>query len=211
MESAVTRTSEARPGPATSLEGSEPLREAASTGAARPRALILVENNSVPSDRRVWGISQALAEAGWEVVVVSPQGISGEEQSLFEVLDGISVHRYRQRSAGRGLAGYMREYPSALWHTWRLIRRLVRERAFDVVHVCNPPDFLVFAAWPARRRGARVVFDHHDLTPELFLSRFGGRHRWLYRASLLLERLSLARADIVLATNESYKQVACTR
>ena len=177
---------------------------------AVPRVLILVENNSVPSDRRVWSISLALVQAGYEVVVVCPQG-SGDQRASQEVRDGVQIHRYPPVFASGGPAGYLREYGSALWHIWRLVGRLSRERPFDVVHACNPPDFLLFAAWPARRRGARFVFDHHDLTPELFLARYGRRHRWLHRLTLLLERVCFATADVVLATNESYRLVALTR
>lgn len=175
-----------------------------------PRVLILVENNSVPADRRVWSIATALTRAGCEVVVVCPQG-NEDQRSPFELRDGVQIHRYPLSSASGGMRGYLREYRSALWHTWRLVRRLSRERPFDVVHACNPPDFMLFAAWPARRAGARLVFDHHDLTPELFLTRYGERHRWLHRLTLLLERLSFATADVVLATNESYRLVALTR
>jgi glycosyltransferase involved in cell wall biosynthesis len=105
----------------------------------------------------------------------------------------------------------VREYGRALWCTWRLVRRLTRDRRFDLVHGCSPPDFLLFAAWPARRRGARLVFDHHDLTPELFRARFGERHRVLLRLTLLLERLTFRIADVVIATNESYGEVAKLR
>lgn len=177
----------------------------------KPRILILSENESIPSDRRVWDVSIALVRAGCEVVVVCPQGLE-DERALSEVRDGVHIHRYPLKFAdGGGVIGYLREYGSALWHTWRVVRRLSCERPFDVVHACNPPDFLLFAAWPARRRGARFIFDHHDLTPELFLTRFGGRHRWLHRLTLLLERMCFAVADVVLATNESYREVARTR
>jgi glycosyltransferase involved in cell wall biosynthesis len=175
-----------------------------------PRILILSENESVPSDRRVRDIAVALARAGCEVEVVCPQG-DAHERARFELYEGIRIHRYPLTFAEGGPGGYLREYGAALWRTWRLVRRLSAERPFDVVHACNPPDFLLFAAWPARRRGARFVFDHHDLTPELFLARFGGRHRWLHRLTLLLERMCFGVADIVLATNESYRQVALTR
>jgi glycosyltransferase involved in cell wall biosynthesis len=183
---------------------------------AKPRVLMLSENESVPSDRRVWDISVTLVRAGCEVAIVCPQGEEGErasegESALFELRDGVQIHRYPLRFADSGITGYLREYATALWRTWRLVRRLSRERPFDVVHACNPPDFLLFAAWPARRRGARLIFDHHDLTPELFLTRFNGRHRWLHRLTLLLERMCFAVADIVIATNESYRQVARTR
>jgi glycosyltransferase involved in cell wall biosynthesis len=178
-------------------------------GAAR-RVLILVENNSVPSDRRVWSIATALARSGSEVLVVCPQGRE-DERLAFEVRDGVRIHRYRLRPSRGGMLGYLREYALAMWRTWRLVRRLSRERPFDIVHACNPPDFLLFAGWPARRGGARLILDHHDLTPELFLSRFSEAHRWLHRLTLAVERVSLAAADAVLATNDSYREVACSR
>jgi glycosyltransferase involved in cell wall biosynthesis len=174
-----------------------------------PRILILVENNPVHSDRRAWNICTALVRAGCEVVAVCPQGT--DRLPAFEVRDGVQIHRYPLSFAEGGVGGYVREYGSALWHSWRLVKRLSHERPFDAVHACNPPDFLLFAAWPARRAGARFVFDHHDLTPELFLTRFGGRHRWLHRLTLILERVCFAVADVVLATNESYRQVAHDR
>ena len=205
----MAATSEARPG--LSIQERSVGAAEGGGGSARPRVLILVENNSVPADRRVWAIATALSRAGWEVVVVGPQGLPASDRASFEVREGIDLHRYEPHAASGGLGGYVREYCSALWSTWRLVRRLTRERPFDAVHVCNPPDFLVAAAWPARRAGARVVFDHHDLSPELFQSRFEGRHRWLQRGTLTVERASLARADIVLATNESYRDVVCER
>jgi glycosyltransferase involved in cell wall biosynthesis len=175
-----------------------------------PRVLILVENNPVHSDRRAWNICVALFRAGCEVVAVCPQG-QDDRLPPFEVRDGIQIHRYPLTFAAGGIGGYLREYGSALWRSWRLVKRLSRERPFDAVHACNPPDFLLFAAWPARRAGARFVFDHHDLTPELFLTRFAGAPRWLHRCTLLAERICFAVADVVLATNESYREVAHTR
>jgi glycosyltransferase involved in cell wall biosynthesis len=176
----------------------------------RPRVLIVVENESVPGDRRVWDISTSLVAAGAEVVVVCPQ--DGEKgKAPFEQRDGVMIHRYRPSFATGGTLSYAREYGRALWATWRLVRKLARQRPFDIVHACSPPDFLLCAAWPARRRGARLIFDHHDLTPELFRTRFGEGHRLLYRATLALERLSFRLADVVIATNESYAAVARDR
>lgn len=173
--------------------------------------LMLVENNSVPSDRRVWSIATALARAGYEVEVVCPLGTRASERAPSEVRDGVRINRYRLAPATGGARGYLREYATALWQTWRIVRRLTRERPFDIVHSCNPPDFLLFAAWPARRAGARIVFDHHDLTPELFRARFGGAHSLLHRLTLAVERLCFRVADVVLATNDSYREVALTR
>lgn len=169
------------------------------------RILIISENESVPGDRRVWDICTTLAKSGSEVVVVCPQ--DDHDNATFEKRDGIEIHRYRPDFAQGGAIGYAREYGRAMWCAWRIVRRLVKGRRFDVVHSCTPPDFLVFAAWPARRRGARVIFDHHDLTPELFEARFGKRHRALHRLTIVLERLSLRFADVAIATNETYAQI----
>jgi glycosyltransferase involved in cell wall biosynthesis len=171
------------------------------------RALIIVENLSVPFDRRVWQESQALRDAGYEVSVICPQGAS-QDRERFARIDGIEIHRYPLNPATGGWTGYLREYPLALWRSWRLARRLGR---FDVVHICNPPDLLFLVALPLKLRGARVIFDQHDLTPELYESRFGRGRDLLYRGVVALERLTYRVADVVIATNGSYRQAAIER
>ncbi|GHD88997.1 glycosyltransferase family 4 protein [Streptomyces naganishii] len=171
------------------------------------RALILVENLSVPFDRRVWQECTTLRDAGWTVHVICPQGSKRDTEPEAEI-DGVRIHRYPLRAATGGPAGYLREYGSALWHTARLARRV---GPVDVVHACNPPDLLFLPALWLKRRGARFVFDQHDLVPELYLSRFGRGEDLLYRAVCALERMTYRAADVVLATNESYRDVAVRR
>jgi glycosyltransferase involved in cell wall biosynthesis len=175
------------------------------------RALILVENLSVPFDRRVWQESQTLRDAGWDVHVICPQGTKRDTEPYVE-LDGVRIHRYPLSAATGGPAGYLKEYGSALWHTFRLARKV--EKSFgeiDVVHACNPPDLLYLVARMLKRRGAKFVFDQHDLVPELYLSRFDRGEDLLYRAVCRLERSTYRAADVVIATNESYRQVALSR
>jgi glycosyltransferase involved in cell wall biosynthesis len=173
------------------------------------RVLILVENNSVPRDPRVWNESRSLHAAGCEVVVVCPVG-ADDESRPFEQRDGIEIHRFAHRPSSGGVAGYAVEYLAASRRIWRLIRRLSADRPFDVVQACNPPDLLLPVARAAGAGGAAFVFDHHDLVPELFESRFGRRGpehvaaRWLEWSSFHL-------ADVVLSTNESYRSVAIAR
>jgi glycosyltransferase involved in cell wall biosynthesis len=93
----------------------------------------------------------------------------------------------------------------------RLARRLAAERPFDLVHACSPPDFLLLAMLPLRRQGTRFIFDHHDLTPELFASRFGRPGGLVHRATLLAEQVAFRLADVVLSVNDSYRAVALTR
>ncbi|MFI5664040.1 glycosyltransferase family 4 protein [Streptomyces sp. NPDC051684] len=178
-----------------------------SGGGPDRRALILVENLSVPFDRRVWQECTTLRDAGWTVHVICPQGTKRDTEAE-TVIDGVRIHRYPLRAATGGPAGYLREYGSALWHTARLVRKV---GPVHVVHACNPPDLLLLAARWLRRRGARFVFDQHDLVPELYLSRFDRGQDLLYRGVCALERSTYRAADVVLATNESYRDVALDR
>lgn len=172
--------------------------------------LILVENLSVPLDRRVWQESRALVEAGFDVTVICPTGTS-QDREREVTIEGVRILRYPLRPAAGGPGGYVREYTFALWHTALLALKVRRERFIDVVHACNPPDLLFLVALMLRPLGARFVFDQHDLVPELFLSRFPGRRRLLYKMTRLVERLTFAAADAVIATNESYRQIALSR
>jgi glycosyltransferase involved in cell wall biosynthesis len=171
--------------------------------------LILVENLPVPFDRRVWQESRALVEADYTVTVICPMGTGAPEPEV--TLEGVHVLRYPLRPATGGPLGYLCEYGTALVHTTRLALRVSRSLRVDVVHACNPPDLLFLVALALRPRGARFVFDHHDLVPELFLSRFPRRGKPLYWATRVLERLTFACADGVIATNESYRDVATGR
>jgi glycosyltransferase involved in cell wall biosynthesis len=175
-----------------------------------PRVLVLVENLSVPFDRRVWQECRALTEAGYRVEVICPRGTTYDTEPFAEI-QGVRIHRYPLTAATGGPAGYVREYGTALWHSVRLARQLSRNEPFDVVHACNPPDLLFLIALALRPSGARFLFDHHDLVPELFESRFEGGPRALRRASVLLERLTFHSADAVISTNDSYRQAALSR
>jgi glycosyltransferase involved in cell wall biosynthesis len=181
--------------------------------AAPPRAphvLMLVENYSVPQDRRVWAEARALRKAGYRVSVVSRRGRSHDAEPR-AVIDGISIERFDTYEAGGGAKGYVLEYATALFQLWRRARRIHREEPVDVVHVCNPPDVLVFATRSIRRGGGRVVFDQHDLVPELFRARFRRSDGTLFRLTKAMERATFARSDVVLSPNESYRRVALDR
>jgi glycosyltransferase involved in cell wall biosynthesis len=174
----------------------------------KPRLLMISENAPVPADRRVWNECRTLAGTGWDVVVVCAQAPGGR-QAATEVLEGVEIHRYPLRPAGAAL-DYGREYAQALWRIRGLVRQLEGRRGFDVVHTANPPDFLLLAARSSRARGARLIFDHHDLMPELFRARFG-RAGLPYRTLLAVERRALRSADVVISTNESYRRIAIER
>lgn len=165
------------------------------------RILIIVENLPVPLDRRVWQEACALRDAGHEVTVICPQ-MRGYT-TPYEVLDGITIHRHWISDEARGIRGFIAEYATALWGELGCALKVWRTRGFDVVHLCNPPDLLFLIALPFKLlAGVKVIFDVHDLWPEMFEAKFG-RRGMLYWAVRLAERCTLAVADVVMATNES--------
>ncbi len=91
------------------------------------------------------------------------------------------------------------------------ICRLAAERHFDVVHACNPARPAVARRTAAASAGTRFIFDHHDLVPELYRTRFGDRHRAMHALTLAAERLAFSLADVVISANESYRAVALSR
>ena len=171
--------------------------------------LIIVENLSVPFDRRVWQEATTLKAAGHEVSVICPKGAGAE--AAYECLDGVHIHRHPMPMEAKGAKGYAIEYGNALFWQVVLSLRVHRARRFDVIHACNPPDliFLVAALFKVLF-GTRFVFDHHDLNPELYVSKFGRRDVF-HRLLVWAERATFALADISIATNQSYRQVALDR
>jgi glycosyltransferase involved in cell wall biosynthesis len=171
--------------------------------------LILVENLPVPLDRRVWQEACALRDAGYHVAVICPQ-MRGHMEAE-EVIDGIQIYRHWISEEAGGFVGFFREYLSALWGETRLSWKAWRRHRFKLLHLCNPPDLLFLVALPFKILfGVKVVYDIHDLWPEMFEAKFGKRGL-LYRAVRLAERMTYACADLVLATNESVRQVALNR
>jgi glycosyltransferase involved in cell wall biosynthesis len=171
--------------------------------------LIIVENLPVPFDARVWQEATALREAGYEVSVICPKGVK-EHREEYQELDGVRIYRHDLPLEANGALGYLLEYWSALVRQRELARRIFEERPFQVLQACNPPDLIFLVAKAFKRRGVSFVFDHHDLSPELYIAKFGRRDLF-YRLLLFLERRTFANADYSIATNESYKKVAIER
>jgi glycosyltransferase involved in cell wall biosynthesis len=173
------------------------------------RVLIVVENLPVPLDRRVWLEATTLTAHGYQVSVICPTGRGWDKP--YEVIEGVHIYRYPEPpEAHSGAVAYAREYGTALWHMFRLARVVRRERGFDVIHGCNPPDLIFLLALRYRLSGVRYLFDHHDVCPELFEAKFG-KKGLLYRVMLLWERMTFATASVSIATNESFRAIASRR
>ena len=174
----------------------------------KKHVLFIVENNPVPRDTRVWNEARAVRELGYHVSIICP--FEERKKGNEPFLEGIPIFRHPRPPEQEGRGALIREYLNALfWEFW-LSLRLFLWRPFDVIHSANPPDHVFLIALPFKLFGVKYVFDHHDLTPETYVAKFGKRGL-LFRLLLLMERLTLKTANMVVSTNESYKKVAMRR
>ncbi len=173
------------------------------------RVLIIVQNLPVPFDRRVWLECQALVANGYEVAVVCPKG---KGDSAYQLVDSVKLYKYRPYAPGGSKLGFIMEYGYSFTATAWLTLKARRSGRFAVIQACNPPDIF----WPIAQAlrvidRTRFVFDHHDLCPELYESRFPDGPKLPYKALRALERRTHRTADQVISTNGSYQSIAVNR
>jgi glycosyltransferase involved in cell wall biosynthesis len=143
------------------------------------------------------------------VAVVCPKGPGDPSE---QTIDGVDLYKYEPQAGGSGMASFLVEYVYSFVATVWLTLKAWRRRRFDVIQACNPPDIfwpiaLAFRAFTS----VQFVFDHHDLCPELFESRFVDGSRVLGRALRWLEWCTFKTAHHVISTNDSYREVALGR
>lgn len=182
------------------------------------KVLLVVENRPAPADARVWPEALSLRNAGYQVSIISPKGLAMHRES-HTCIDGIHIYRYHLPS-GRGIAGYLIEYSVSLLMSFWLSLRVWVCHGFDAIHAANPPDMFFLLGLLYRPFGKKYIFDQHDVSPDLFQVLFargdttGPRNRLMHVlrwALLRCERWSYQVADLVIATNLSFRRLAIER
>jgi glycosyltransferase involved in cell wall biosynthesis len=178
----------------------------------KPHALLVVENCSVPADRRVWNQARAAVAGGYDVTVISPVGIKAGDVLRQETREGVDIRRFPMPFGGPRKIDFLFEYGWAVLICHWLALKVWRRNRIDVIHVANPPDMFFGLKWLFGRKGATFVFDQHDLGPETYQSKFEEERADLFSRLLgWLEQRSYRAADAVIVTNESYRERAVGR
>jgi len=176
----------------------------------KPTAIcIVVENLPVPVDRRVWCEARALRDAGYLVSVVCPKGKKSCAAS-YEILEEIHIYRHPTWEASSKV-GYVLEYSLALAAELYLVLKVFARTKFRILQGCNPPDSIFLLGLLLKPFGVRYIFDHHDLSPEVFEAKFGKGSGLLSAITRFAEKCSFKVADVSIATNESFKEIALQR
>ena len=171
-------------------------------------AVVLYSNYA--SDPRPRREAEALSRAGMAVEVICLRQEGGPTRP--ETINGVKVFHAPLKRRRRSKIVYLLQYLWFLICAFSFLARRSLSKKYQLVHIHNMPDFLVFSALVPRLRGAKVILDLHDPMPELFRSIYGlpERHflvRWLEK----MERRSIAFADLVLTPNLAFKQLFTAR
>lgn len=151
----------------------------------------------------------AMVAAGFHVSVIAPRDVG---QSKQDVVDGVCVYRYAPPTERDSFWGFVWEFFYSTLAAFIVSFTVWRKEGFDAIHAHNPPDTLFAIGLFYKLFGKKFVFDHHDLSPELYLARSNGEGSQLvYKVLRLLEKWTFQTADLVIATNESYKKIAMER
>jgi glycosyltransferase involved in cell wall biosynthesis len=177
---------------------------------SRKKISMLVYNN-FGTDNRVRRYAETLVKRGDQVDVIAIT--DGSHPLGTTVINGVTVHHIQQRT---------RDERSKWTYAGRLLRflvlssiymaRLHRRHRFDLIHVHNVPDFLVFAAWVPKLMGAKIILDIHDIVPEFFASKFSTKTRnWYVQLLKSVEKASMAFADHVIVSNHLWHEKLIAR
>lgn len=189
------------------------------------KVLMLVENN-IPIDPRVWNEANTLRKSGYKVTIIA---LKKRGQENREIINEVTVYRVPAleifdkqvpRTAGpfgrllghiKSFIGYVMEYFYFSTVSFFLSFYVLVKEGFDVVHAHNPPDTLFLVGGFYKIFGKKFVFDHHDLSPELYRSRFNCNRNFISRVLEIFEIMSIKCSDVTIATNESYKDIEIRR
>jgi len=173
------------------------------------KIIIIVENLPLPFDRRVWQEANTLKKYGANIFIICPKGLGAEKK--YERINGIHIYRHSLPLEAKNAMGYFFEYSFALFCQWKLLNYIwKKENGFDIIQACNPPDIIYLVIKKYIKKGVKFVFDHHDINPELYLSKFNKKDIY-YKLLLYFEFQTFNNAHVVISTNESYKKIALDR
>ncbi|MFC1505220.1 glycosyltransferase family 4 protein [Thermodesulfobacteriota bacterium] len=170
--------------------------------------LFIVENNPVPPDVRVWKEINAAKEFGYDVSVICPKH---ENYPLkYERIQGVDIFRHNVPKDKESKLSFIGEYLNALIWEFYLSLKLYLKKPFHIIHSANPPDHIFIIAIFYKIFNVKFIFDHHDLSPENYVAKFGSKD-FMYKILLIMERFTFFTSNLVISTNESYKKIAIDR
>lgn len=175
------------------------------------RKICMIAYSYYVYDNRVRRYAETLARRG-DIVDVIALSWASTEQTEIE-LNGVKIYNaFRREQNESSPWTYALRHLRFMAKASSLLHKLHREKNYDVIHVHNIPDFLVFAAWYPKFTGAKLILDIHDIVPELFENKFRTGIKRLYVTALrVLEKISIKFVDHVIVSNHLWYEKLISR
>jgi glycosyltransferase involved in cell wall biosynthesis len=173
------------------------------------KKIAMVVFSSFPIDVRVRREAEAHIEIGNQVDVFCRTS-RGEARE--EIVNNIQIYRLKLKRERAGKISYILEY--LYFFTWALFKltSLFFKNKYDVIHIHNMPDFLVFTAIVPKLLGRKIILDLHDPMPELYMSMFSmAGDNPLIRFLKLIEKICIKYADHIITPNVSFRNLFISR
>ena len=172
----------------------------------------MITHSDYACDNRVTRYAETLAQRGDSVDVLALRGseMTPREARVRNVRVSSIQNRFdkTKKSKSAFIFPLLRFLVVSSWH----VMRRHRSQPYDLLHIHNMPDFMVFAAWYPKLTGTRVILDIHDLLPEFFASKFStSADSWIVGALRRVEKVSAAFADHVIIANDLFLKTYVSR
>lgn len=170
------------------------------------RKVCMVTHSHYDNDSRVRRYAETLVKRGDEVEVIA---ISHDEKIPLgeDVVAGVRVFRIQRRLHDEsGKWAYAFRLLRFFLRSSVLLARRQAQKRYDLIHVHNIPDWLVFSAWYPKIAGARIILDIHDIVPELFANKFHAKEDGAYVRLLKgVEKVSAMFSHHVIVANHLWE------
>jgi glycosyltransferase involved in cell wall biosynthesis len=175
------------------------------------RKICMIGYTQYESDNRVRRYAETLAQRGDLVDIISIH-LESTGEAVTE-LNGVTIHHVASRDQNESSPWtYAFRQVRFLFKAAAAVAKLHKQKRYDVVHIHNIPDFLVFAAWYPKLTGAKLILDIHDIVPELFEAKFHSGLKKLYVPVLrFIEKQSIRFVDHVIVSNHLWQEKLIAR
>jgi glycosyltransferase involved in cell wall biosynthesis len=173
--------------------------ESMSKDQLKPKKVCIIRQKYYPQQRNMRRNAENLNRNGYKVDVIC---VGDKSQKKYENQNGINIHRvyfsYHRNSIFWYLIDYFAFFTLV---SFNLAQFSIKER-YDVIEVCNVPDFLVFATAFPKLLGSKVIFNMFEKTESLFATSFGLSRKHLFtRIINFITKMAVHYADYVILTD----------
>jgi glycosyltransferase involved in cell wall biosynthesis/peptidoglycan/xylan/chitin deacetylase (PgdA/CDA1 family) len=175
-----------------------------------PKRVCMLTYSFYENDNRVRRYSETLVREGYQVDVIC---LKGAGQGRNGILNGVNLIRAQMRERDETKpADYFRKIVLFLFRSGIILTLRHLRKKYDLIHVHNIPDFLVFAALIPKLLGCKVILDIHDIVPELYQSKFSvSLDSKIFKMLCFKEKLCASFANYVIVANKIWQERICSR